>query len=105
MTNSHDAGLRVPNERAMALARSACGHPNTIRGDVFVSRIFENQEEGGKFQRMNFRKDEADPSAAWCGRGTDSSKVYAKKMQDMKKTMADLGVPITIISRTEKDEV
>eukprot|EP00300_Choanocystis_sp_HF-7_P007660 c1542_g1_i1.p1 GENE.c1542_g1_i1~~c1542_g1_i1.p1 ORF type:complete len:305 (+),score=67.08 c1542_g1_i1:47-916(+) len=49
------------NARATELVR-ACGHNTLVRGDAFVSRYFDNEED---WRRINFDVSDLDSSAGW----------------------------------------
>ena len=55
----------LENKRATSLV-TACGHSlvSPIRGDVFVGRAYDNEEVA--WERDNFLKEDAIPTAEWC---------------------------------------
>jgi len=63
-----DYGLDArENARATQLV-TACGHgiQEPIRGDVFVGRASDNEMGEIDWERVDFTKDDADPTSDWC---------------------------------------
>lgn len=83
-------GLPI-NPRASEIANCA-GKPTEVRGDVFVARVFDNEEE---FKRLDFTLGEVSSSAPWVKqavaqnerkRQAESADVKLKRMEKVTKS-------------------
>ncbi|GMH36346.1 hypothetical protein BSKO_04214 [Bryopsis sp. KO-2023] len=91
------------NQRASGIA-SCCGHPIEVRGDAFLARIMDNEED---FDRLDFTVDEVSSSAEWvkAAQKYHSDREKQESMQDaMARIRSNAAAGPKIVELTPAEE-